>query len=254
MDNIPSNGCAARRVKCDETKPDCLRCTSTRRVCDGYLYEPCVDPSGFCTVPPALTTDPSAHVNPCALSKRSFAFFMHKTSPQLAGLFGSAFWERLVLQVAHYEPAIRHAITAIGSLHEQHIVGRDSNVSFALQQYNLAIRSLLAPPPGQQRGLDVSLISCILFTCFEVYARVCMSLSCRFVLKPPCYRTCKVIMLWQGLIYGVGPSCCKESYMTNNKTIHSRIGHLHGSIRSIVMSHWRTWQQYLQFSTRKLLR
>jgi hypothetical protein len=26
-----------RRVKCDETKPECERCTSTGRKCDGYL-------------------------------------------------------------------------------------------------------------------------------------------------------------------------------------------------------------------------
>ncbi|KAH8759838.1 hypothetical protein F5883DRAFT_500988 [Diaporthe sp. PMI_573] len=160
--------CKARRVKCDETRPNCLRCTTTRRVCNGYAHVPCVDPSDLCRVPLAFTIDPSADVNPCVLSRRSFAFFIQKTSPQLAGLFGSAFWERLVLQTAHYEPAIRHAITAIGSLHEQHIFGRGSEVSFALQQYNLAIKSLLAPPsPGQQRGLDVSLIACILFTCFE---------------------------------------------------------------------------------------
>jgi hypothetical protein len=192
--NISSDGCAARRVKCDETRPNCLRCTTTRRVCDGYTHVPCVDPSDLCRVPLAFTTDPSADVNPCALSRRSFAFFIQRTSPQLAGLFGSAFWERLVLQAAHYEPAIRHAITAIGSLHEQHIFGRGSEVSFALQQYNLAIKSLLAPPsPGQQRGLDVSLIACILFTCFEVCPRVCMTLLCSLILKL-CYRTCKAIM------------------------------------------------------------
>lgn len=123
--------------------------------------------------PAALTTHPSAEIHPCASSRRSFSFFVQKTSSQLAGLFGSEFWERLVLQAAHHEPAIRHAITAIGSLHENKTFGRDSEVKFALRQYNLAIRSLLATPsPGEQRGLDVSLISCILFICFEVCPRV----------------------------------------------------------------------------------
>lgn len=176
--DIPSDGCAARRIKCDETRPACLRCTTTRRVCDGYPHVPCVDPPGLSRVSAGLTTYPSDGVHPCALSRRSFAFFIQKTSSQLAGPFGSAFWERRVLQAAHYEPGIRHAITAIGSLHEQHIIGRDIEASFALRQYNLAIRSLLAPPsPGRQRGLDVCLISCILFTCFEVYPLVYLTLS-----------------------------------------------------------------------------
>lgn len=171
--NIPSDECTARRVKCDETRPACLKCTTTRRVCDGYPHVPCVDPSDLSRVSMGLTTDPSHGAHPCVLSRRSFAFFIQKTSLQLAGPFGSAFWERLVLQAAHYEPAIRHAITAIGSLHEQHIIGRDIESSFALRQYNLAIKSLLDPPsPGHQRGLDVCLISCILFTCFEVYLLV----------------------------------------------------------------------------------
>lgn len=166
---LSSDGCAVRRVKCDETKPECLRCTTTRRVCDGYPHTQCIDSSGLDIVPLAFTVEPSADIHPCAISKRSFEFFIRKTSPQLAGFFGSAFWERLVLQAAHHEPAIRHALTAIGSLHEQKVVGRDVEMTFALQQYNLAIRSLLSRLGLQEkRGRDVCLISCVLFTCFEV--------------------------------------------------------------------------------------
>jgi hypothetical protein len=35
-----SNDVRIRRVKCDETKPECERCTSTGRKCDGYLTQP----------------------------------------------------------------------------------------------------------------------------------------------------------------------------------------------------------------------
>jgi len=78
-----------------------------------------------------------------------------------------------VLQTAYHESAVRHAIVAIGSVHElrEHQTATiDSDGSFALEQYNLAIRDLLAPlSHGGKQGVDVCLISCILFTCFEVH-------------------------------------------------------------------------------------
>lgn len=180
---ISSDERSVRRVKCDETRPKCLRCTTTRRVCDGYPHVTCVDFSGLNRDRLALTVEPSADIHPCMISKRCFGFFVRETSPQLAGFFGSAFWERLVLQAAHHEPAIRHAITAIGALHEQHFVGKEIVNTFALQQYNLAIRGLLDPLDQQRkRGVDVCLISCILFTCFEVCPSSSMTMSHSLVL------------------------------------------------------------------------
>jgi len=159
--------CKIRRVKCDEARPACLRCTSTRRVCDGY-YDP--DPSRSIIVP--VIASPSFDIYASPQSNRSFAFFVQRTCPQLAGFFGSDFWERYVLQAAYHESAVRHAIVAIGSLHELHehqTATIDSNKSFALEQYNLAIRDLLAPlSQGRKRGVGVCLVSCILFICFEV--------------------------------------------------------------------------------------
>lgn len=105
-------------------------------------------------------------------SKRSFAFFVRRSSPQLAGFFGSDFWERLVLQAAHHETAIRHAIVAIGSSHElleTQPGTKDMDRTFALEQYNFAIRDLLNPTVrNRERSVELCLISCILFTCFEV--------------------------------------------------------------------------------------
>lgn len=153
-------------MKCDETRPACLRCTSTRRTCDGYSY---VSPSPFNIG--TVTTGPFDVHSPPEL-RRSFSFFTHRTSPQLAGFFRSDFWERLVLQAAYHESTVRHAIVAIGSLHE--LVERQTGITdatraFALEQYNLAIRELLLPlSQGEERGIDVCLISCILFACFEV--------------------------------------------------------------------------------------
>ena len=159
-----------RRVKCDETRPACLRCTSIRRVCDGYCDAQALLASRSIFIP--FKAGPSFDIQASPQSKRSFAFFVRRTSPQLAGFFGSEFWERLVLQTAHHESAVGHAIVAIGSLHElyEHQTATiEANRSFALEQYNLAIRDLLAPRvKKREQCVDVWLISCILFTCFEV--------------------------------------------------------------------------------------
>lgn len=83
-----------------------------------------------------------------------------------------------MLQVYHHEPAIRHAVIALGSLHERFeaqdrsVAGSNLDVvqgGFALEQYNHAIRQLIDPTTGSKPpAIDVCLISCILFACFEV--------------------------------------------------------------------------------------
>ncbi|KAH6658110.1 hypothetical protein BKA67DRAFT_673919 [Truncatella angustata] len=163
--------CKIRRVKCDETRPDCTRCTSTLRVCGGYAHVESPQSSQSSPNSLAIMTSPSFDTQAPTKSKRSFAFFVQRTCPQLAGFFGSEFWERLVLQAAYHEPAICHAVVAIGSLHEFYEykrVATDMTEAFALEQYNHAIRDLLIPLSNDgKQAVDVCLISCILFTCFE---------------------------------------------------------------------------------------
>ncbi|KAI0818355.1 hypothetical protein GGR55DRAFT_694567 [Xylaria sp. FL0064] len=157
--------CKVRRVKCDEGVPACLRCTSTGRTCDGYAH------ATIPTVQAPILRGPSLEIQGCPRAKRSFSFFVQRTCSQLAGFFGSDFWERLILQAAYHEPAVRHAIVAIGSRHElavQQAAKIDAVGVFSLGQYNLAIRHLLDPATDKgQRSVDIYLILSILFACFE---------------------------------------------------------------------------------------
>lgn len=172
-----------RRIKCDETKPVCNKCSTTGRTCDGYDY-----PSSLSTIQDDLPYSPVT--NPTLLAavgnerqRRSFSFFCERTIPQLTGYYGSEFWSRLVLQASQHQPAIWHSLVALGSLHEhfeydQQVPGfwpkRLARDNFAIQEYITAISSLLRPSIHPATGLriepsvDVCLISCILFTCFEV--------------------------------------------------------------------------------------
>jgi hypothetical protein len=125
-----------------------------------------------------LIRHPTVTIAGSQKERRSFHFFQQKTAFQLSGSFEDAFWERYVLQATHHEPSIRHAIIALGALHERFeqdnglVVQSDErgwSDDFALKNYNLAIKYLVEPfSRGCQQALDVCLILSILFACFEV--------------------------------------------------------------------------------------
>jgi len=81
---------------------------------------------------------------------------------KMPGLFESYFWESLVLQTSTHEPAILHAVTAMGAAHRN-----DERLS--LQQYNKAISFLR--PHLESRAKDafrVALITCMVFVSLEL--------------------------------------------------------------------------------------
>lgn len=110
--------------------------------------------------------------------RRSLHFFRVQTLPQLSSCIGSEFWDRLILQSIHHVPAFKHAVIAVGFLHEMFETGgvraqiaerKDSIDYFGVQQYNLAIKYLLKPfSSGDRQAVDICLASCVLFACFEV--------------------------------------------------------------------------------------
>lgn len=115
------------------------------------------------------------------LEERSLHFFQSRTAPQFAGHFEKEFWCRLVLQVGTREGCVRQAILALGELHvafqEEHqgaVVGegtwsgRGRAREKAAEYYAKAIRLLNAQIRERSwRGLDVSLLCCILCVAFE---------------------------------------------------------------------------------------
>ncbi|KAK4189562.1 transcriptional regulatory protein moc3 [Podospora australis] len=173
-----------RKVKCDEAKPFCMRCTKTGRRCDGYLDAKTMSQrrrrSGALT-----STDAGVPQAPLAMlydwatadERRAFHFFQHVTAPSLSADLDNAFWRHLVLQICQSEPAVRHAVLAVSSLHEGMVqntlmphVNNDNETrsSFALYQYNRAIACLL----DQMRTVNarplVPLLTCVLFVCIEL--------------------------------------------------------------------------------------
>ncbi|KAI0135307.1 hypothetical protein F4814DRAFT_444127 [Daldinia grandis] len=151
-----------RRVKCDETKPACTRCTSTGRKCDGYDGAPpprpkkpaSSSPDQLATPFPTPTTASDGYPGTRHdVARNSFAaaaayrgnsalqmlrplaadiegteeerlYFHRFRQAAEAGLalhassLGASFWRRLVPQVGHSDPAVRHALIALGAAYE----------------------------------------------------------------------------------------------------------------------------------------
>jgi hypothetical protein len=119
---------------------------------------------------------------PCnELDFRYFQMFRAYSAADLSGYFYSDFWNRLLLQQSHHDPSIRDGIIAIGALYKSIDIAQSSKISLdaksdcrehlksALQYYQRAVCS-------QRQATDIgyapsrtSLISCLLFICFDAF-------------------------------------------------------------------------------------
>ncbi|KAK0621013.1 hypothetical protein B0T14DRAFT_522566 [Immersiella caudata] len=147
--------CKIRRVKCDEAKPSCNKCTTTGRTCDGYATQPYATP---------LSSGLRLHVSEAEF--RALDFFHRNVASAIAGsLNADLFWTHTVQQASQREPAVRHAVAAISSLYECLGTARSPHRNtFALQQYNRAIAELVTATPDEA----VILFVCILMICVEL--------------------------------------------------------------------------------------
>ncbi|KAH8887023.1 hypothetical protein GQ53DRAFT_693916 [Thozetella sp. PMI_491] len=138
--------CRIRRVKCDETRPECKRCIQSKRKCDGYgpalasrltRRELADAMQRLSAVGPAsriLSPGPQYAVDAVAC----FDFFRARTAPTAGSFLPTGFWDKRFLQVAHAQPAVWNAAAALGSLHrrwEMLTMGatREQSIKFAQQ-------------------------------------------------------------------------------------------------------------------------
>ncbi|KAJ9627099.1 hypothetical protein H2203_003560 [Taxawa tesnikishii (nom. ined.)] len=91
----------------------------------------------------------------------------------MSGLFYSVFWQQTILQASFQSEAIRHAVVALGLLHESILQGLnrdadriDTNLVHALQHCNRSIR-LLVDSNHECPNLAHTLTICILLATFE---------------------------------------------------------------------------------------
>ncbi|KAF2727820.1 hypothetical protein EJ04DRAFT_391673, partial [Polyplosphaeria fusca] len=103
-----------RRVKCDEEKPSCRRCTSTGRQCDGYPVSTNTSQQRE-LVKATRDLSPTSALSILALDSQeqeSLFFFRQRTSVELSGWFDNSFWRFELLQASHLHPSIRYSVIA----------------------------------------------------------------------------------------------------------------------------------------------
>ncbi|KAL1997883.1 hypothetical protein VTN02DRAFT_508 [Thermoascus thermophilus] len=175
--------CKIRHIKCDEEKPECLQCRKTGRKCDGNGAKPPkhhhrkTNPGRFAPSVPAISSDHCIVLRPGTREERQYVeLFCSQTSRVMSGFFSSDLWNQLLPQLSYSQPAIRHAIAAVGAIHERFLhapslpapSARSQNETFALQQYSKAIEHLIGRPPSSEQSLDLTLVTCCLFVCLEM--------------------------------------------------------------------------------------
>lgn len=108
----------------------------------------------------------------------AFDFYVRRVAPELSGEFDSQFWAGLVPRLCQAEPAIRHAVFALGSVYRALAESDkllppapgDPATTFSIAEYNKAISSLLSLDAGRTSGQEptaIYLLACILFVCIE---------------------------------------------------------------------------------------
>ncbi|KAL3455181.1 hypothetical protein BJX64DRAFT_295301 [Aspergillus heterothallicus] len=171
--------CRRRRVKCDEAKPLCTRCTRSNRACEGYTAAAAAQTKAAVSRGAPLRVimyTPTAPSAPRAEpEKASFAFFL----AQGAACFPADF-ARGILQAAQVDRVFTDAIVALGAAQQMYEFGEDDRArlgNVAMVAYGRALRRLRGLGAGAEgegevhlrgRGsVEVLLLCCVLFACFE---------------------------------------------------------------------------------------
>ncbi|KAL2406153.1 hypothetical protein ABEF93_003612 [Exophiala dermatitidis] len=181
--------CKARKVKCDETKPYCRRCTESGRECDGpissglrFIHEGrTVSEGNGLFYRPEISLATPQHDS---AEQRAFHHFLHRAAPVFAGVVDSPFWLDLVPRLAQSNPFVWDAVVSISWLFEhvpydRLVTNLDARPAVivsqghrqALQWYTRAIASLRQHLEQGEVDAPLALVSCILFVSVEYQQR-----------------------------------------------------------------------------------
>ena len=173
-----------RKIKCDQTRPFCERCTTTGRRCEGpaihdflFVHEEASTLVRRAKIVPAPTF---LHFETLNLpERRAFHSYINAAAPCVSGAFDTGFWSTLVPQVSHAEPAVRNALLTIGQLFDTPLrPGPNDKDKIALEAvpanqqraftwYSTAVSDLKHATNRGPQSIALALLSCILFICIE---------------------------------------------------------------------------------------
>ncbi|KAH8894335.1 hypothetical protein GQ53DRAFT_821418 [Thozetella sp. PMI_491] len=178
--------CKKRKIKCDESKPFCNRCTSSARQCGGYTSPfaresavvSCETPeSTFLPPSPSVALTNSRMVN--SREHQAFRYFVDSRTRAVAGPFDVELWSDLIPQLSETIPALRHAAMAVGALllRADDLQSRgqspdsltliEAHDIFAVEQYHKAIQLTLQVINDGRGNPLLASTTCVLFFCVE---------------------------------------------------------------------------------------
>lgn len=154
--------CKIRRVKCDEERPTCRRCTSTGRTCDGYAQ--------------SASAAPSLGLPVCGLAKaseaRHYEFFIYQVVPGLPTIIAEGFWHKIIPQFSVSDRVVWDAVIAMSILLQRARLPKQRGPTFterqaALKSYNRSVAGLQAQLSRRQAWSTACSITCIVYICIE---------------------------------------------------------------------------------------
>lgn len=182
-------------MKCDETKPSCIKCQSRQLDCGGYKIPenrskqalrrvlPMIPrvPASSTTIVPLMPSPPQILFQ----NEQEFSYFnifCNTTAGNLGEYLDTTLWSHIVLQASQQESFIRSAVIALGALDKtldamtiaEERSGEVQTVSavhyqIAIQQYGKSIKGIREACKEVQRSKRTILIACLLAVCFEYF-------------------------------------------------------------------------------------
>ncbi|PYI03975.1 hypothetical protein BO78DRAFT_421115 [Aspergillus sclerotiicarbonarius CBS 121057] len=163
--------CKTRRVKCDEAKPNCLRCTRSDRTCGGY---PSAPPADTTAVEKITAYNIPFKIPGSRVDRELLHFYCIQAASGLSSYSDPTLWKRLILQRCHHQPVIRNALVTLSALYQDHLtnphVPGGDRPSPSLQSLRLIARShrqLRTHLSSPDASTEVALICSIIFYAFE---------------------------------------------------------------------------------------
>ena len=169
-----------RRIKCDEGKPACHKCTSTGRKCDGYAA-PRSSRAGDPLNDAQLSVSPICGLPSDEQGRFYFHHFRQRSILDLVGPLDVDLWQNYILQLAISVPAVQDAVIAFSSLHESYLTCQfDAHAhghqepytgASSMKLYSKALRSLndiMNDTSNHDATVEITLVSCFLFICFDI--------------------------------------------------------------------------------------
>ncbi|KAJ5635608.1 uncharacterized protein N7484_008921 [Penicillium longicatenatum] len=154
--------CKIRRVKCDEQRPKCLRCSSTGRSCPGYPQavncQPKIKVYNIPFKVPGSRTDRELLHYYCSEAAESFSRFSENT-----------LWRHLIMQRSQDQPVIRNSLVALSCLYRDYYLAESPQLKVSVKHIQLITRShsQLRAYLAQDASAEVALICSLIFYTFE---------------------------------------------------------------------------------------